>query len=214
MSTIPVKDMQGASVGDYNIDDALLTFDKGAQAMHEAVKTYLANQRQGSASTLEKGEVAGTGAKPWKQKGLGRARAGYKQSPVWRGGGTVFGPRPRSYRKTMTKKALKLAFRRALSEKIAGGAVTVLDSLTLDGPKTKQVATLIKNLQVGRTVLLVVDQPSNDLFLAARNIPNLEVEAAQNINVYQVLRYAAVVISREGMAVIEARLQAPVERGA
>ena len=214
MSTIPVKDMQGASVGDYNIDDALLTFDKGAQAMHEAVKTYLANQRQGSASTLEKGEVAGTGAKPWKQKGLGRARAGYRQSPVWRGGGTVFGPRPRSYRKTMTKKALKLGFRRAISEKVAGGAVTVLDSLVIEGPKTKQVATLLKNLEVGKTVLLVVDQPSDDLFLASRNIPNLEVESAQNINVYQVLRYADVVVTREGMAVIEARLSSPVARGA
>ncbi|MBU0678134.1 MAG: 50S ribosomal protein L4, partial [Verrucomicrobia bacterium] len=113
--------MKGESIGDFDFSDELLVHDKGLQALQNAVVAHRAAQRAGSASTLTKSEVAGSGRKPWRQKGLGRARAGYRQSPVWRGGGVAFGPKPRSYAKKISKKGARLAFRRAFSEKIAAG---------------------------------------------------------------------------------------------
>ena len=124
MSKIPLKSIQGDSVGDYEVADSLLVLDRGDQAVHEAVVAYNAHQRAGTASTKSKANVAGTGAKPWKQKGLGRARAGYKQSPIWRGGAVAHGPHPRKYKKKLSKKVTKLAFQRAFSAKVDQGEIT------------------------------------------------------------------------------------------
>jgi large subunit ribosomal protein L4 len=206
MSKVPLKNAKGDSVGDYEVADNLLVLDKGDHTVHEAVVAYQAAQRAGTASTLSKDEVNGTGAKPWKQKGLGRARAGYKQSNIWRGGYVAHGPKPRKYNKKLTKKAAKLAFRRALSAKIDQGDVTVIDELAMSAPKTKEFAALMKNLGLDRGGLFIVDEASDNLLLASRNIPRVEVAAAKLVNTYQVLRYKNVIVTKAGMEALEQRL--------
>ncbi len=129
MSKLPIRGNDGRTSGEYEIADSLLVFDKGAQAVKDAIVRYQANHRQGSASTKNKGEVAGSNRKLWAQKGTGRARTGLRQSPIWRGGGVAFGPRPRSFAKDMPKQVARLAFRRALSDKIASGSVTVVGAI-------------------------------------------------------------------------------------
>jgi len=206
MSKVPLKNVKGDSVGDYEVADNLLVLDKGNQAVHEAVVAYQANQRAGTASTLSKSEVNGSGKKPWKQKGLGRARAGYKQSNVWRGGYVAHGPQPRSYNKKLTKKAAKLAFRRALSAKIDQGDVTVIDELALAAPKTREFAGVLKNLGLDRGALFIVDETNENLLLASRNIQRVEVATAKLVNTYQVLRYKNVIVTKAGMEALEQRL--------
>lgn len=206
MSSIPIKNMQGASVGNYDISDDLLEFEKGMQAMQDAVVRHLANQRQGSASTITKGEVAGSNKKLWKQKGTGRARTGSKRSPIWRGGGTVFGPKPRSFRKNMNRKVARLAFRRAFSEQVKAEKVTIIDGFTVDEPKTKIVADMLKSLEVGRNALLLTGDMNDNVALACRNIANLELSQAANANTYQLLKYHQILCTKEGMEALEKRL--------
>ncbi len=206
MSKIPLKNVKGESVGDYEVADNLLVLDKGEATVHEAIVAYQANQRAGTASTLNKAEVNGSGKKPWKQKGLGRARAGYKQSNVWRGGHAAHGPRPRDYSKSLTKKAAKLAFRRALSAKIDQGDITVIDELTLSAPKTKEFFSVMKNLGLDRGALFIVDETSDNLLLAARNISRVEVATAKLVNTYQILRYKNVIVTKAGMEALEQRI--------
>ena len=206
MSKLPLKNLSGESVGDYEFADQLLVLDKGDHAVYEAVVAYNAHQRAGTASTKTKGEVSGSGAKPWRQKGLGRARAGYRRSPIWRGGGVAHGPKPRKYKKKMTKKAARLAFRRAFSAKVDQGEVTVIEDLTVSAPKTREFATILRNLGLDRGALFIVDEVSRDVVLASRNIPRLEVVSADLVNTYQLLRYRQIVVTREGMAALERRL--------
>jgi len=206
MSKVPLKNVKGDSVGDYEVADNLLVLDKGDQAVHEAVVAYQAAQRAGTASTLTKDQVNGTGAKPWKQKGLGRARAGYKQSNIWRGGYVAHGPKPRSYNKKLTKKVAKLAFRRALSAKIDQGDVIVIDELALSSSKTKEFAAVMKNLGLDRGGLFIVDEASDNLLLASRNIPRVELASARLVNTYQILRYRNVIVTKAGMEALEQRL--------
>jgi large subunit ribosomal protein L4 len=207
MSKLAVKSVAGEQVGDYEVADDLLVFDKGHQAVYEAVVAYQANQRAGTASTLTKAGVAGSGGKPWKQKGTGRARAGYQTSPVWRGGGVAFGPKPRSFEKRLTKKEARLAFRRALSDKIAAGQVVVLDDVALDAPKTKTVAGWLKQLGVTGGVLLVTDEAQATLRLSVRNMANVALTTAAHVNVYELLRYPTLLVTRKGMDVLTERLQ-------
>lgn len=206
MSKIPFKNSKGDSVGDYEVADSLLVLDKGSQAVHEAIVAYNAHQRAGTASTLSKSFVSGSGKKPWKQKGLGRARAGYRQSPVWRGGAIAFGPHPRKYGKKVQKKVAKLAFRRAFSAKVEQGEITVIDHLALSVPKTKEFATLMKNLGLDRGALFIVDQATDNLLLASRNIQRVELATATLVNTYQILRYKNVIVTKAGMEALEKRL--------
>ena len=206
MSKLPMKDLQGKSAGEYDISDDLLTFDKGLQAVQDAVVNYRANLRQGSASTLGKGEVAGSGKKLWKQKGTGRARTGLRQSPIWRGGGVVFGPKPRDYSRNQNRREARLAFRRAFSEKIAAGQVIVVEDLSVPQPKTREFAALMTGLGVRAPAIFVTDTVETDVVRAARNIPRVEVTTADSLHTYQVLRYPTLVITRAAMAVIEERL--------
>lgn len=207
MSKLPIINLQGKSAGEYDIADELLTYDKGLQALQDAVVRHRANCRQGSASTLGKGEVSGSNRKLWKQKGTGRARTGLRQSPVWRGGGVVFGPKPRDYSKQQNKQEARLAFRRAVSEKIAGGQIKVVESLAIDAPKTKAFAALMGNLGVQAPALFVTLNVQSDLVQAARNIPRVEVTTVGNMHTYQLLRYPNVVVTREAMSALEERLQ-------
>jgi large subunit ribosomal protein L4 len=206
MSKIPLKNVKGDSVGDYEFADDLLVLEKGDQAVHEAVVAYNAHQRAGTASTLNKGEVHGSGKKPWKQKGLGRARAGYKQSNVWRGGHAAHGPLPRKYKKKLSKKVTKLAFARAFSAKIDQGDITVVDALTVSSPKTKEFATVLKNLGLDRGALFIVAETNENLLLASRNIQRAELVTANLVNTYQMLRHKSVIITKDAMAVLEARI--------
>ncbi|VGO15765.1 50S ribosomal protein L4 [Pontiella desulfatans] len=206
MSKVALKNVKGESVGDYEVADNLLVLDKGDQAVHEAVVAYNAHQRAGTASTLNKGEVNGSGKKPWKQKGLGRARAGYKQSNVWRGGHAAHGPLPRKYKKKLSKKVTKLAFARAFSAKVDQGDITVIDELSMASPKTKDFAVVLKNLGLDRGALFIVDVTTDNLLLATRNIQRVEVATAQLVNTYQILRYKNVIITKAGMEALEKRL--------
>lgn len=208
MSKLPIKNIEGRDVGEHDMDDALLIYGKGTQLLHDAAVMHRANKRAGTASTKTKSEVRGTGAKPWRQKGLGRARAGYKQSPIWRGGAVVFGPKPRAYNKKMTRKAARLAFRRAVSERVAAGQVMVLDALELSEPKTKLFADLCKKLEIQGAALFVVDELSENLKLAARNVPKIKVTTSVQLSTYDVLRYPLMVATQAAMAGLEKRLQA------
>ena len=208
MSKLPIRSFKGEQVGDYDLADDLLVLDRGGQAVQEAIVAYRANQRLGTASTLGKGEVAGSNKKPWRQKGTGRARAGYRQSPVWRGGGVAFGPKPRDFSKKMQKKTKGLAFAHAFSERVNAGHVDVVDALELAEPKTKELAKLVAPwLQKDLLVLVVVDSISQNLLLAARNMADVKVVGASLLNIYDVLRYPRILVTKAGMDILQKRLE-------
>jgi large subunit ribosomal protein L4 len=208
MSTLKIYDQKGGAVGDFDLPDALLVLDRGDQAVHDAVVAHLAAHRSGTASTLLKGEVAGSNKKPWRQKGTGRARAGYRQSPVWRGGGIVFGPKPRDYEVKINRKVAQLAFRRAFSDKVQSGSVRLVDSLTLAEAKTRSLVQMLRSLKLEKGVLILVDRVDETLGRASRNLSGVEVARARDVSVYQLLKHRAVIVSRAGMEDIRARLGA------
>jgi large subunit ribosomal protein L4 len=204
---LAIVNLAGGSAGEMEIADELLIKNaKGTQAVHDAVVAYLANQRLGTAKTKQMGEVAGTGKKPWKQKGTGRARAGSFQSPLWRGGAVVFGPRPRDYSLKVPKKMKTLAFRKALSERLLAGDVLVVDDLKLENHKTKPFAAALKQLASAKTILVVADPVDDNLKLAARNLPSVEVDRADSVNVYQLLRFDKIVVTRSALEKLQARM--------
>ncbi len=208
MSKLTVTNMKGERVGDLEWSDGLLVLDRGDQAVHDAVVAHDAARRAGSADTLGKGAVAGGNRKPWRQGGTGRARAGYRQSPVWRGGGVAHGPHPRDYAKPLPKKMARLAFARALSSRVAAGEVAVMDSLEIAEPKTKLVVALQKALKAEKGLLIVVDRVDGNLTKASRNLAKVEVVAAKDVDTYTVLRYANIVATRPAMDVLATRLAA------
>jgi len=205
--SVNIIDIKGAEVGKYDVPTELLELEKGTQAVHDVIVAMNNARRGGTACTLQKGEVAGTGAKPWKQKGTGRARAGYRQSTVWRGGATTFGPRPRLYINKINKKVAKLAFRRALSDKLNDGELRVIDQITVEDSKTKAFASLMQTMGVKAPALIVVDEIDQNLRLASRNIPLVELVKASDVNVYQLLRYDSVIVNSAGMDQLKARLE-------
>ena len=214
MSKLTVYDLAGQSVGDLELADELLCTGAGRQAVHDAVVAHRAARRAGTASTLHKGAVAGSNKKPWRQKGTGRARAGLRQSPVWRGGGVVFGPKPRDYSQKINRKVAALAFRRAFSEKVAAVAVKVVETLAMDEPRTRRFIAVMKALGVAAPALFVVDAVDSGLALASRNLQGVELVRGCDVNVYQLLRYPTVVVSRPAMAQITTRLGARTEGAA
>src|SRR5512146_1917658 len=168
---LTIKDTKGNDQGELEVKFALVEDGKGTQAVHDAVVAYQAAQRMGTACTKNVGEVAGTNKKPWRQKGTGRARAGSFQSPLWRGGGVVFGPKPRDFGKKVSRKTRQLALRKALSERRQAGDVLVVDDLKLASPKTKEFAGLLSALDVKGTALIVAPAADDNLVLASRNLP-------------------------------------------
>lgn len=206
MSTLLLKDCKGKTLGEVTLSDKFAVSDKGAQAVYQAVVTHQAHQHQGSANTQRKGEVAGSGKRPWKQKGLGRARAGYRQSPVWRGGGVAFGPQPRKVRKQVPRKVARLAFARAFGERAEAGQVIVLDSIQLSAPRTKEICSLLKALEIKGKTLLILDALDANVCLAARNLQDVEVVCASNVNTYQLVRYPQIVITKVGVEQLEQRM--------
>lgn len=206
MSTLPLKDSKGNATGEVVLSERFSVSDKGSHAVYQAVINYQTNQHQGSASTLGKGAVSGSGGKPWRQKGLGRARAGYKQSPIWSGGSVAFGPHPRKVRKKLPRKAGRLAFARAFGEKAEAGAITAVDRIKLDGPRTKEIRSLMQLLGIKGKALLILDAPDTDILLASRNLQEVEVVCADNVNIYQIVRYPQIIVTQAAIEKIEQRL--------
>ncbi len=206
MSKIAIYNLNGEAAGEKEIADRLLETKRGAQAVLDVVTAYRAGLRAGSASTKKRGEVSGGGRKPYKQKGTGRARQGSIRSPILRGGGIVFGPHPRDYSKKVNKKTVALAFRRALSEKIAAGAVAVAAGLEEVAPKTKALAGLLKKVAGGRAALFVTGAANASLNRAARNLAKVEVTTAAQVNTYQIERYPVILADAAGWDALAARL--------
>ncbi|MGA1015549.1 MAG: 50S ribosomal protein L4 [Limisphaerales bacterium] len=204
---INVQNISGQSVEELEIGfDAFEDDAKGLQAVHDAVVAYRASQRSGTACAKTRSEVAGTGKKPWRQKGTGRARVGSKQSPIWRGGGVVFGPRPRSFRKDINKKTRKLALRKALSERFKSGEVVVIDQVQFDKPKTKDVLQLLDQLKVDGTALIVTGEVNTNAQLSARNIPYVDVTTSATLNTYDTLKYDCIILTKDALSGLESRL--------
>src|SRR5438105_8056587 len=168
---LTIKDTKGTDQGELEVKFPLIEDGKGTQAVHDAVVAYQAAQRMGTACTKNVGEVAGTNKKPWRQKGTGRARAGSFQSPLWRGGGVVFGPKPRDFTKKISRKTRQLALRKALSERLRAGDVILIQDLKLDSPRTKDFISILSALDLKGSTLFVAHTPDKNLSLASRNVP-------------------------------------------
>ena len=205
---LPVVNLTGGAAGEVEFADTLLIKNgKGTQAVHDAVVGYLANQRLGTVNTKQIGDVAGSGKKPWKQKGSGRARAGSFASPIWRGGGIAHGPHPRDYSKKIPKKVKLLAFRKALSERLLAGDVIVVSDFKLATHKTKDfVQTLRRFASVDATTLVVMDVVDQNLRIAARNVVGVQVEPADSVNTYELLQFAKIVTTQAGLSKLQERL--------
>jgi large subunit ribosomal protein L4 len=203
---LTIKNAQGQEQGEINLSFQPVEEGKGSQAVHDVVVAYMAAQRSGTACTKTMGEVAGSGKKPWRQKGTGRARAGSFASPLWRGGGVVFGPKPRDFSKKVTKKTKQLALRKALTERLKAGDVVVLDDIKLESPKTKAFVGLLNSLNVLESTLIVADPGNQNLTLASRNVQKVELANPASLNTYQLLRYKHVLFTRGALELLDKRL--------
>ncbi len=191
---------------DVTVDQAQLTLDKGAQAVKDAVTAIRNAMRAGTACTKGKGEVSGSNKKPWKQKGTGNARAGFRQSPVWRGGGVAHGPKPRDFEQKINKKVMKLAFARAFSDKFAAGDVIVVDEFKFEAPKTKLMAAFLKELGIDRSAIIVQKDVDDTTLLVTSNLPRVDYSTAQALDVYSLMVAKKVVCDKAGFDVIMARI--------
>jgi len=203
---ISIKDIKGKSQGELEVKFELVEGGRGTQAVHDTVVAYRAAQRMGTACTKNVGEVAGTNKKPWRQKGTGRARAGSFQSPLWVGGGVVFGPKPRDFAKKVNSKTKQLALRKALTERLKSGDVIVVNDLKLNSPKTKDFVGMLSALELKGTALIVSQTADKNLSLASRNVPNVAVTTSESLNTYDVLRPDKLVFTKGAFEKVEARL--------
>lgn len=203
---LSVKNSQGKAAGELEVKFELVEGGRGTQAVHDTVVAYQAAQRMGTACTKTAGEVAGTNKKPWRQKGTGRARAGSFQSPLWVGGGVVFGPRPRDFRKKVNARTKQLALRKALTERLKAGDVLVVDDLKLSSPKTKDFISVIKALEITGTALIISNGDDKNLTLAARNVQKISLATSDTLNTYDVLRPGKLIFTRGAFEKVEARL--------
>ena len=202
MANVAVMNMNGENVGSIELNDAVFGIEANEHVMHLAVVQYLANQRQGTQSAKTRAEVRGGGRKPWRQKGTGRARQGSTRSPQWTGGGVVFAPKPRDYSFKLNKKVKRLALQSALSTKVAENKIIVLDELTLNEIKTKEMVKVLNNIKCEKA-LIVMDGSNTNVMLSARNIPNVKTASVNTINVYDLLKYNTLVVTKDAVAKIE-----------
>lgn len=204
---LTVKNIKGQDQGELEVKFTLVEGGRGTQAVHDVVVAYNAAQRMGTACTKTVGEVAGSNKKPWKQKGTGRARAGSLRSPLWRGGGVVFGPKPRDFTKKVGRKTKQLSLRKALTERLNAGDVLLVEELKLDSPKTKGFLELMNKLGLKGTALVVAPNIEQNLRLATRNIQQVQVTTAELLNTYQVLRSDKLLFTRGAFETLEERLK-------
>ena len=191
----------------------LIEDGRGTQAVHEAVVAMRAARRSGSANTKTKAEVNLSGAKPWRQKGTGRARAGYKSSPIWRGGGVVFGPKPRDYSKKISKSVRRLAFRKALSDRISAGDILTIDKFEVPELKTKSFLALLKKQTDARKVLLISHAFDKTTFKSARNVKPVQLATASDVNTEQLLAFEKILVTHKALEQLAERTNPPSSRG-
>ncbi|MGO9586388.1 MAG: 50S ribosomal protein L4 [Limisphaerales bacterium] len=203
---IAIKNIEGKKQGELEVKFPLIEDGKGTQAVHDVVVAYQAAQRMGTACTKNVGEVSGSNKKPWRQKGTGRARAGSHQSPLWVGGGVVFGPKPRDFGKKVSKNTRALALRKALSERLKAGDVVLVDDLKLASPKTKDFAGLMSTLELTGTTLVVSTGTDKNLTLASRNIESVTLATSDSLNTYDILRPDKLLFTKSAFEKVEARL--------
>jgi large subunit ribosomal protein L4 len=204
MPEVEIKDKNNNTVGKMSLRDDLFGARAKEGVVHTAVINYLANQRQGTHATKTKGLISGGGKKPWRQKHTGRARSGSIRSPLWRGGGTVFGPQPRDYSYSLPRKVKRLALMAALREKLSDGEVVIIDDLTLEKPRTKDMISILKNLGLdGKSVLVVLLDKKDSVILSARNIPRVSVTRSTDLNTYDVMKYSTLLMTSEAAARLE-----------
>ena len=203
MPKVAVFNMAGAQVGEIDLSDSIFGIEPNEAVVHQVVKAQLANRRGGTASTKTPGEVRGGGRKPWRQKGTGRARVGSRRSPIWRGGGTVFGPHPRDYSIRLPKKVRRLALKSVLSGKFNNDDIVVLEALSFEEPKTKRMIEVLDALNVFEKALVVTADGDINVVKSARNIPGVKPVRADFMNVYDLLAYDKLVITRDAVAKVE-----------
>ncbi|HHY41607.1 MAG TPA: 50S ribosomal protein L4 [Thermoanaerobacterales bacterium] len=203
MPKVALYNIQGERIGEVELSDDVFGAEVRPDIMHRAVVNYLANQRLGTASTLTRAEVSGGGRKPWRQKGTGRARHGSIRSPLWRKGGIVFGPKPRSFKTTMPKKLKRLALKSALSAKTRDNELILLDSLTMEAPKTKQMVTILANLKANKKSLIVMADKNDNVVKSARNIPGVKTAYVNTLNVYDILNHDFLIMTKEAAQRVE-----------
>ena len=203
---VPVRNMVGEMVGEIDLRDDVFGIEPNLAVMHQAVVRQMANARLGTHSTKTRGEVRGGGAKPWRQKGTGRARQGSIRAPQWKGGGTVFGPQPRSYAQKMNRKMRRLALRSALSAKAAESQVLVMDALELAEPKTKAMAEMLARLNIDSSALILLPEANANVERSARNLGSVKTLRANCLSVRDLLGYDYIVIPREAVEMIHAQL--------
>lgn len=203
MPKVDVYNMNGEVVGNIDLDDNIFAIDVNKNAIHAAVVNQLANKRQGTQSTKTISEVRGGGAKPWRQKGTGRARQGSIRSAQWVKGGIALGPKPRSYKYSIPKKVRRLALKSALSSKFEENSIVVLEDLKLEQIKTKKMSEMLKNLSVNEGSLIVMADKDEVVERSARNIPGIKMALVNTINVYDILKYEKLIITKDAVSKVE-----------
>lgn len=203
MPKVALYNVKGEKIGDIELKEDIFGAEINETAMHDVVVMQLANRRLGTHDTKTRAEVSGGGKKPWRQKGTGRARAGSTRSPIWRTGGIVFGPHPRSYKYTMPKKIKRVAIKSALSSKVKSGGIIVLDELSLQQPKTKDMVAILSNLNIDKKALVVTAGVDVNVVKSARNIPGVTSTFASSLNVYDILNHDKLVITRDAVSKVE-----------
>lgn len=203
MAKLAVLDKTGKKVSDIELKDEIFAIEPNKSAMHLVVVNYLANQRQGTQSTLTRSEVSGGGKKPWKQKGTGRARQGSTRAPQWTHGGIALGPKPRDYGFDVNKKVRRLAMKSALSSKVAADEMIVVDDFSMDAIKTKEMANILSAVKAGKKTLIVLPEKNDVLYKSARNIEGSNVSLVNTLNVYDILNCNTIVVLKDAVAKIE-----------
>lgn len=196
MAKIDVLNIRGEVVGDMELSDEIFGVEVNSYAVHQVVRNYLNNQRQGTQSALTRSEVSGGGRKPWRQKGTGRARQGSTRSPQWYKGGVVFAPKPRDYGFSVNKKIRRLAMKSALSDKLNEKSIIVLDELSFDAPKTKDMVAVLDALKVSTKALIVTESVEKNVVLSANNIPGVDTTTSTTLNVYDILNHDKFIITK------------------
>jgi large subunit ribosomal protein L4 len=202
MLKLDVLNKEGQKVGDIELNESIFGVEINANAMHQVVVAQLANKRQGTQSAKTRAEVRGGGIKPWRQKGTGRARQGSIRSPQWIKGGIVFAPKPRDHRISVPKSMRRVAFKSALSCKVAENEMMVIDCLDFDSPSTKAMLEVLKAFDAKKT-LIVVDESNENVYKSARNIPGVRVSPVNNLNVYDILKYEKFIVTKDAVSKIE-----------
>lgn len=203
MPKVQVMNMQGTPVGELELNEQVFGLEPNTSVMHSAVVAQMANQRVGTHSTLGRSEVRGGGRKPWRQKGTGRARAGTIRSPLWRGGGIIFGPKPRDYSKKLPKKAKRLALCSALSSKVNENNLIVVDELNFSAPKTKEMVKLLEALKINNKAMIITEGNSDNVQLSARNISGVVTARADSLNIVDLLKHDVVVFTKAAVSKTE-----------